>query len=283
MKFSVSSYSFDKYMRTAGADYYKICDLSKEMGFDAIEFTELDDRFNGSRGEDQKDLARKIRDYCNTIGLEICGYMIGADILKDKESAVEKICRDIDVAIILGAPLVRFDVCYSLPQSCSHRDAIEKMVPYIKHISDYAEIKGIRVCTENHGYVFQAPDVMEALILAVNRKNYGWLCDVGNFLCVDTDPVAAVTTAMPYASHIHFKDFLFKSANQYAPKEFFRTLGGNHLRGTVIGHGVVPAEECADIIKRSGYDGYVTVEFEGMEEPLDAIKSGLDFLKNNFK
>lgn len=285
MKFSVSSYSFLKYMLATGADYYKICDLAKEMGYDGIEFTGLEDRFNADRGESQEEIAVKIKKYCDEIGLEICGYMVGLDILVHKQNAVAKICHDIDVAVLLGKPIVRFDVCYALPRDkhpYSYRDAIEELVPYIRQIADYAESKGVRVCTENHGRVFQAPEVMEALMLAVNHKNYGWLCDVGNFLCVDADPIYAVTKAMPYTFHIHFKDFLFKPGNQIAPKGFGITKGGNYIRGTVIGHGAVPVENCATIIKRSGYDGYITVEFEGMEDNFLAIEAGLDFLKTHF-
>ena len=285
MKFSVSSYSFLRYMLNTGADYYKICDLAKEMGYEGIEFTGLEDRFNAGRGESQEEIAVKVRNYCEKIGLDICGYMVGIDILAHKENAVTRLCHDIDVAALLGAPLVRFDVCYALPRDkhpYGHKDAIAEMVPYIRQIADYAEQKGIRVCSENHGHAFQDPEVMEALMLAVNHKNYGWLCDVGNFLCVDADPIKAVRTALPYTFHVHFKDFLWKPGNQAAPKGFGTTAGGNYIRGTVVGHGAVPVENCATMIKRSGYDGYITIEFEGMEETILALEAGLDFLKTHF-
>ena len=38
-------------------------------------------------------------------------------------------------------------------------------------------------------------------------------------------------------------------------------------------------EENENILKNAGYDGYLSVEFEGMEECLPAIKSGLEYLK----
>ena len=42
MKIGVSSYSFSRYMKHTGANYLKICDLAREMGFDGIEFIDLD-------------------------------------------------------------------------------------------------------------------------------------------------------------------------------------------------------------------------------------------------
>ena len=284
MKFSVSSYSFSKYITDTKCDYFKICDLAKEMGFDAIEFTPLENESYGITTDPMK-TAKELRAYCEKIGLDISAYTVGADIRAEKEEAVKKVKAYIDVAEALGAKVVRFDVCYGLPKDkhpYSYRDAIKEMVPYIRELADYGEAKGIRTCTENHGYVFQSPEVVEELILAVDHKNYGWLCDVGNFLCTDADPITAVAIALPYAFHIHFKDFLMKPGNQPCPKGFFTTRGGNHIRGTIIGHGVVPTSNCITMIKKSGYNGYVSVEFEGMERCLDAISAGLDFLKKGF-
>ena len=84
----------------------------------------------------------------------------------------------------------------------------------------------------------------------------------------------------PYALYVHAKDFLLKSGREGSPgPEFLRTRAGNYLRGTVIGHGVVPVAQCLSSLKMAGYDGYVGVEFEGMEEPLEAIACGLRNLR----
>ena len=52
---------------------------------------------------------------------------------------------------------------------------------------------------------------------------------------------------------------------------WFGTRGGAFLRGTVIGHGVVPVEACLRILKNAGYDGTVAIEFEGMEPCEEAV------------
>ena len=197
-------------------------------------------------------------------------------------SALEIILGYIDVCEALGAKTLRHDVCYALSKEhlTSYRDAIKVLVPRIRKATEYAEKKGIRTCTENHGYIFQAPERVEELILAVNHKNYGWLCDMGNFLCADADPVHAVAIAAPYTFHVHAKDFLLKSGETgICPKGFFETAGGNFIRGTVVGHGVVPVKQCVSIFKKAGYDGWLSLEFEGMEDCLDGIAAGLDYLK----
>ena len=280
MKIGVSSYSFAQYIQKEKCDYIKICDLAKEMGFDGIEFIALEDSYFNIT-TDPKACAAEIRAHCESIGLEICAYTVGADIFNKRGEAVKSVCAHIDVAKILGAPVVRFDVCYSMPSEhlTSYRTAIDIMVPYIREIADYAESNGIRVCTENHGYIFQAPERVEELILAVNHKNYGWLCDMGNFMCVGADLARSVAIAAPYTFHAHAKDFIFKSGDEGAVSGFIPTSDGNYIRGTVIGHGVVPVKRCVNILKNAGYDGWLSVEFEGWEDCIKAIKAGFANLK----
>ena len=52
----------------------------------------------------------------------------------------------------------------------------------------------------------------------------------------------------------HAKDFLWKSGDGECPEGFFKTNERNYLRGTVIGHGVVPVKRCISILKNAGYE-----------------------------
>ena len=281
MKLGVSSYSFRKYIIATGCDYIKVCDIAKELGFSGIEFTPLEDPAYKIT-DDPLTTAKEIKAHCEKIGLEIIAYTVGANLLGEQaEAEVEKLFRHIDVAEALGAKTLRHDTCFSLPKKhlYTYRDAIEEMVPRIRRVTEYAASKGIRTCTENHGYIFQAPERVEELIRAVGHENYGWLCDIGNFLCVDSEPARAVGIAAPYAFHVHAKDFLFKDGSERCPEGFFTTSGGNHIRGTALGHGVVPVRKCIGILKKAGYDGWISLEFEGMEDCLTGIKAGLSFLK----
>ncbi len=275
MKTCVSSYSFSKFMKQNGCDLFAVADKAKDMGFEGIEFIELD-------GEDKLALARALRAHCEEIGLPIVAYALGADFInRDREAEIRRLCDAVDVAAELGATVLRHDVCYALRKDhlYSYRDAIREMAPAIRRITEYAEKKGIRTTTENHGYIFQDPERVEELILAVGHKNYGWLCDIGNFLCADCDVVRAVSTAAPYTFHVHVKDFLVKSGAFDKPYGFFETRGGNYLRGTALGHGEVPIASAIKALKRAGYDGFVSLEFEGMEENIPALEAGITFLK----
>ncbi len=275
MKIGISSYSFSKYMQDTGCDLFEVSRLAREIGFDAIEFIDLG-------VEDPIATAKELRTYCASIGLEIASHTIGADFLNTPhEELLPKMFRYVDIAQALGAPLMRHDVCYSLPEGMTWEEAIPVMVPLIREVTEYALTKGIRTCSENHGFIFQDSIRMEALIRAVDHDNYGWLVDVGNFLCADEYSLEGVARALPYAIHAHVKDFLYRKADeQYVlPEGFFKTRNGNLLRGTALGHGDVPVAACVKLLRESGYDGVFSLEFEGAEENLPAIKMGYAYLE----
>ena len=151
---------------------------------------------------------------------------------------------------------------------------------YVNELSLYAKEKGIKTCTENHGFEFGSGKIVEEMIKKVNNENFGALVDIGNFLCVDDDPVTATSRLSKYAFHVHVKDFLFKSGDMIKPGGYWTvTTGGNYLRGTILGHGVVPVKTCLNALYNAGYNGYVSLEFEGREEPVQGIKDGLEYLK----
>lgn len=285
MKFSVSSYSFQKLLNNGSYTQRELISVAKDMGFDGIEFIDL------MPEDGMTDLlyAKVLAHEAAKVGIEIVAYTIGADFLKkDPDSEVERLYGQLDVTEALGAKLMRHDATGGFPESEAKYKGFDGALPVLadccRRVTEYAEKKGISTMVENHGYFCQDSTRVERLVNAVNHPNFGLLVDMGNFMCADDEPAAAVGRVAQFAKHVHAKDFILKSGNGPDPGDgFFRTRGGNYLRGTVVGHGAVPVYRCVQTLKRSGYDGYVTIEFEGVEDNLWAIKTGLENLKNYSK
>lgn len=272
MKIGVSSYSFSKYLQHSHSNYFRICDLAKEFGFDGIEFIDLSLEIQPA--ESIEALAVAIREHCESIGLPINAYTVSADFI-DHENEVERLKKQVDIAELLGAKLLRHDVSWR--RDIPWREIIARVAGDVRAVTEYAAAKGIRTCTENHGFVMQDSNRIEELIQTVNHPNYGWLVDMGNFLCADEPAIHALPIAAPYAFHAHAKDFLMKDE---APGDgWLITRNGKAIRGTVLGHGVVPIPDCIRILKENGYDGWLSLEFEGMEDNLSAVKAGLAYLR----
>ncbi len=255
MKVSVTSYSYSQ----AYSDQFTIFDAmdhAKAHGADGFEFA----------------------------GFDVPEGMTKEDRARDLSDDVERACREVDIAEILGAPVMRHDVAWGFPGWYKGVRTFSAVLPRIaegcRRVTEYAEKRGIRTCTENHGFFAQDADRIVALVTEVGNPNYGALCDMGNFLCADDNSAIAVGKVAPFPFHVHAKDCLVKSGMEVNPGAgWFASRGGNYLRGTIIGHGMVPVAQDIKVLKAAGYDGYVTVEFEGMEKTLQAIEIGIANLK----
>ncbi len=282
MKIGVSSYSFSSLMGEGRETQLSIIKTAKEMGFDGIEFTDL----NTPEGLTETEYALKIAEECDKYSLPVISYTIGADMLRfeggSNEKEIGRVCRKLDVAKALGAPSLRHDTAWGIPEGLPFKtfdDCLETIADGARKITRYAKSLGIKTMTENHGFFCQDSERVERIIKAVGDSNFGSLIDIGNFSCADEDNVSAVSRMLPYAFHIHAKDFHIKSAQDADPGEgFFKSRGGNYLRGAIIGQGNVDVYSCLKEIASSGYDGFISVEFEGMEDCLKGIRIGKENL-----
>lgn len=281
MKFSVSSYSYSQLVGSGEYKEIELIGLAKEMGFDGIEFAEI----HTPDGMDKIEYAKLLRAEAEKHEIEIVAYCIGANLIYDTENEIERLKGEVDVCEALGAPVMRHDATGGYNSEDKRKglgfnNALPVIVSAYKAVTEYAEKKNIRTCIENHGFFAQDSTRILSIINGVNHENFGALVDIGNFMCADEDSAVAVGNVAPYAVHVHAKDFHFKKGNEFVPSDgFFMTRGGNFLRGAIIGHGVVPVVQCLRILKNSGYKGYVTVEFEGMEDAKTGVKCGLNTLK----
>jgi sugar phosphate isomerase/epimerase len=281
MKTCVSSYSFHKYITTGRMTQLDTVKAAKELGFDAIEFADIMPH-DGSAPEDY---ARRLRDEAAEREMPIANFVFGGDLIngtggRTPEEEIAHIKRMVDIGQILGVPTVRHDVVYAMGGYDSFDDLLPLLAHRVREIAEYARTKHIKTCVENHGFICQDPHRLVALFKAVDCDNFGLLCDIGNFLCVDAEPAPSVAMVAPFAAFVHAKDFYVRSKHAAAPGAgFLVTRDGNYLKGTVVGHGHVPVRECLHILKNAGYHGYVSIEFEGMEDPSEALSIGLDNLK----
>ena len=276
MKIAVSSYSYS----ALGTDDFSRMRLAKEMGFEGIEFAEI----HPAEGVDKADHARQLKALSDELSLPIVNYAIGADFInRDVDEEIERLKGEIDIAAILGVKTMRHDASGGPEGERFSLTGFENYLPVLakgcRAVTEYAQTKGIKTSVENHGYYCQQSDRVEALMKAVDHENFGWLVDIGNFMCADDTPVEAVKVGAKYAIYVHAKDFYYVDKSEPQPQGYFDTRAGNHICGSVLGDGVVPVKECIDIIKAAGYDGWVTVEYEGQESPLTGVKKGLEFLK----
>ena len=106
------------------------------------------------------------------------------------------------------------------------------------------------------------------LIQAVNRPNFKITLDVGNFMYIDEDSPTGIKKNLIYAIMIHFKDWYLRHPYDKNPGEgiWYVTNYGNLLKGAIIGYGEIDVWQALKMIRESGYNEYILVEFDGMED-----------------
>ena len=288
MKIGVSSYSYSGLVGSGKMEQIAVIAKAKEMGFDVIEFSTI----SVPSGKTLPDYARELRKESARVGIQIVNYTIGADFLKgsggDLQAEIARVKREVDVAEILGVPGMRHDASGGWPAdhvgARSFEAALPRLAEGCRKVTEYAATKGIKTMVENHGFFCQDSIRVEQLVTAVNHPNFGVLIDMGNFLCADDDPAMAVGRLMPYAFHCHAKDFHVKPGTDAFPgKGWFKSRAGNYLRGAIIGHGNVPVLHCLKIMDKEGFQGVLSIEFEGIEDVLMGIQMGHDNLRRLVK
>ncbi|MDF2670409.1 MAG: sugar phosphate isomerase [Paenibacillus sp.] len=281
MKLGVSSYSLVGAMRNKEMDILGAIQWVADNGGEHIEIVPIEFSL-----VDNPELIQAIREKAASVGIELSNYAIGANFITDSrekfEAEIARVKQHIDIVHALGITRMRHDVA-SRPIPETTVSYFEQDFPVMVEacgiLADYAAQYGITTSIENHGYYVQASERVLRLIHAVNRANFRTTMDVGNFLCVDENSVSAVKKSISQASMVHFKDFYVRPSYLNPGDGWFQSSGGNYLRGAIVGQGDIDIPEVIRIIKASGYNGYLSLEFEGKEECKWAVQTGLSNIK----
>ena len=278
MKVGLSTYSLSGAIESGEMDVLQAMQWIADNGGKHVEMVPSGYTLCGN-----DDLVRKVVKKASETGLDISSYTIGANFITENTDEYKKelvrLKKEVDTAHALGVKLMRHDVAYRGIED-STLENLEKDLPSLaeacREIADYAKKYGITTSVENHGRHIQGSERVRRLLRAVGRNNFKTTVDVGNFMCVDEDPVCALKHNIKYASMVHLKDFYYRRERTNPGEGWFLTSGGNYLRGAIFGHGDVDVYAVLKVICDSGYDGYLSLEFEGMEECKTASRLGMN-------
>jgi sugar phosphate isomerase/epimerase len=290
MKLAVSTYSLWRWRTERGKTLEQSVDwIAEHAGVPGIEFAGPAE----PPTTDPVKRAARWRKRAEKGGLAVVSYCVGAELLvpeRQQREAVKALKTHVDVAAELGVPSMRHDVTRGfgdhskrlrIPKTFDA--AVKWLVPAIREVADYAAARGVKTSLENHGFYMQDSRRVEKLIRAVDHENFALTLDMGNFLCVNEDPVKAVARLARYALMAHAKDFHVRPKDRMPPTGWFATPTPIALRGAIAGHGVIDIPAELKLLKKAGYNGYLSLEFEGMEDPTKAVPLGLEYLRQQLK
>jgi sugar phosphate isomerase/epimerase len=251
VKISLNAYSFNKPLMNnkvnghGGMSLFELIDWSAAQGFDAVDITGY--YFPGYPAVPTDEFINRVKRHAFLQGLDISGTGVRNDFTNPdpaKRAADVKLVKAwIDVAAKLGAPVIRI---FSGPVPAGYENRRDEVTRYmaasIKECAAYAAQRGILIGIQNHGDFIKTADEVIKLVKMVNSDWFGVVVDSGFFLYAD------VEKAMPYAVNFQLKE------------SFSGPTG-------LIKMDVV---KIMNIVKRSGYKGYLPIE---TLEPPGANKS----------
>ena len=280
MKLGISTYSLHKAFVKGEMTIPDIIRYSAELGAKHVEIVPLGYSLTG----EQASWIEEIKQTAAECGIELSNYAIAANFADLDEEAtaieIERVMSEVDVAARLGVQKMRFDIAFSTDTSLEHYiQELPRYVAICQQLADYALEYNITMSIENHGLFVQQSDRVYTLVNRVNRPNFKTTLDVGNFLCVDENPLCAIARNLPIASMVHLKDFYYRDKDLQLGDGWFQSTGGNWLRGAIVGQGDLNMPKIIKMIKMSGYDGFISIEFEGMEDCKLGTKLAFEYVQ----
>ncbi len=272
-RFAISTYSFWQFRHERLRDLEKCIDHAADMGFDGVEILhrQMTDESNAS-------LQRlKQRAFINAI--DLCGFSTHQGFLRPdpeyRQRNVEHTIHCIELCYQLGIPTMRvntgtwgtsknFDDLMKNRgieppiEGYTDEDGFKWVIDGLERCLKAAERCGVVLGLENHWGLGRTP---EGVMKVVNAIDSPWLqvtMDTGNFL---EDPYNRLETLAP-------KTVLVQAKTYYGGGLWYQ-LELDYPR-------------IATMLERHKYQGYVSLEFEGKENPLAGIPKSLKTLQQAF-
>ncbi len=272
-RIGVSTYSFWRFRNEPYRPIEKCLDLAAGMGFDGVEILQrqLQNPDNAS--------LQKIKRHAFLLGLDLMGFSTHQDFVSpDEESRrknIEHTLDTIEQAYRLGIPTLRlntgrwgtiktFDELMAnrgiepILEGYTENEGFDWVIDSVAQLIPKAAECGVILGLENHWGLGLTP---EGVLRVVDAIDSPWLqvtLDTGNFL---EDPYDRLAQLAP-------RTVLLQAKTYYGGGTWY-SLDLDYAR-------------IARIMKEANYRGYVSLEYEGKEDLLQAIPRSLELLRQHF-
>jgi sugar phosphate isomerase/epimerase len=272
-RIGVSTYSFWQFRHKDLRDIEKNIDIAAEMGFDGVEI------LHRQMESEANDSLQRIKRRAFLHGLDLMGFSTHQTFLRpdkaEREKNIDHTIHCIELAYALGIPTMRVNTgTWGTSKNFDELMANRGIEPPIKGYTDNdgfkwttdsfekiiktAEKCGVTMGLENHWGLGRTP---EGVLRVVDAIDSPWLrvtLDTGNFL---EDPYPKLEQLAPKAALVQAK-----------------TYYGGGLWYTLD----LDNDRIARLLHKHNYGGYISLEFEGKEDPRTGVPKSLATLRKAF-
>jgi sugar phosphate isomerase/epimerase len=240
---AICAYSFRKQLEEKSMTYADVIRMAADTGADGVDLTSywLPDTEDATLFSLKK-LAYKSSIAIYTVGIRARMAQPTPE-LQTKE--FETVRKWLDVAQRLGAGHIRI-FGGAIPKGATEDQAVGWAVETLKRCADEASKKGITLGVEDDGGITTTAERTVEIVTKAASPWVGINLDVGNFV---NDAYQQIELCAPYATNVHFKSHV-QIDRQRQDADWPRILG---------------------ILGKSGYRGYLAIEYELTEEPRTVV------------
>ena len=273
-RIAISTYSFWQFRNEPLRNIEKCIDLAADMGFDGVEILhrQMEDESNST--------LQKLKQRACRRGIDLCGFSTHQTFVSPdqeiRQKNVEHTIHCIELAYRLGIPTLRVNTGrWGTAKDFDELMANKGIEPRLPGVSDdtgfgwvidglqqclaKAEECGVVLGLENHWGLGRTAAGVNRVVDAVNSPWLQITLDTGNFLEEMYEQMDAIA---PRAVLVQAKTY----------------YGGGTWYTLDIDY-----TKIAGILRKHNYQGYVSLEFEGKEDPLSAIPKSLARLRDAFE
>ncbi len=258
IKFSLNAYSFNRPLRDGTMTIDDLLEFCFQYNLDALDLTAY--YFPGYPVVPPDRLIFDIKRKAFLNGLEISGTGIRNDFTEpdaDKRNAdVNLIENWIACAAKLGAPVIRVFAGKQSPEGFTREQIVRWMIEDLRTCADHGSRFGTVVAIQNHNdFIRNADDVLEILHM-VNSDWFGLVLDIGSFR--SGDPYEQISRLAPHAVTWQIKENVYINGMEQE----------------------VDLKIISEIVRESGYRGYIPIETLGEGDPRQKVIRFLDKVRS---
>jgi sugar phosphate isomerase/epimerase len=272
-RIAVSTYSFWQFRNKELRDIATCIDLAADMGFDGVEI--LHRQMENEANDRLQELKRRAFLY----GLDLCGFSTHQTFLSpdatERRKNVEHTVHCIELAYQLGIPTMRVNTgtwgtskdfnelmknrgIEPPREGYTDEEGFKWVIDGFTQCIRAAERCGVTMGLENHWGLGRTPEGVLRVVEAVRSPWLRVTLDTGNFL---EDPYDKLEMLAPAAALVQAK-----------------TYYGGGLWYTLD----LDYERIARLLRKHRYRGYISLEFEGKEDPRTGVPKSLELLRKVF-
>ncbi|WP_338872504.1 sugar phosphate isomerase/epimerase family protein [Spirosoma sp. SC4-14] len=235
----------------------QILDAAVKDGYDAIEIRGLEGQMDLTKSPafDSSDHIASTRKLAAAKGIKIINLGASTQLHHadpaTRQRHLDEAKRFITLADELACPYVRV-FPDALPKDQEREATLDRIAQGLVELADYAKGSNVSVLLETHGDGVQTDELVSMMQKASSPK-VGLIWDVFNMWSVTKEPPAQVYKKLkPYIRHTHIKDA--------------KIVDGKH-HYVALGMGDSPIFEAIAALKKGGYSGYYSFEWEKTWHP----------------